>query len=96
MANALVKKARGGKLSPAPPKGPPQDEAANVKKAKPAGHAMDEERGYRAADALRTLTEARKISQDKQLMKDVHAHAAETVKSLSELLSGTVTKGRGK
>ena len=31
---------------------------------------------------------------DKQLMKDVHAHAAETVKSLTELLSGTVTKGK--
>jgi hypothetical protein len=90
MVNALVK---ASKLSPAPPKGRQQDETANVKKAKNAGHSMDDDRAMRAADALRTLTRAREISADKALMKDVHAHAAETVKSLTELLSGPV-KGR--
>jgi hypothetical protein len=96
MGNALVKSAlrsvgpKRGKLSPAPPKGEEQEESKNVRKAKNAGNGLDEERGEKAAAALRTLMESGRISKDKALMKDVHAHAAAHMKSITEALSGSV------
>lgn len=106
MGNALVKAelkrsltskpgGKGGKLAPPAPKGRQQEETENVKKAKAAGNGLDEERGEKAAAALRTLMESQRISANKELMKDVHAHAASHMKSISEVLSGPV-KRRGK
>jgi hypothetical protein len=105
MGNALVKaelkrtlasKAgkQGGKLSPPAPRGRQQEETENVKKAKAAGNGLDEERGEKAASALRTLMESSRIAKNKELMADVHAHAAAHMKSISEVLSGPVKRGR--
>jgi hypothetical protein len=105
MGNALVKaelrrgppgKGGGGKISPVPPKGEQQEETKNVKKAKPAGNGLDEERGEKAAAALKTLMESSRISKDRELMKDVHAHASSHMKSINEALSGTVKKNSRK
>ena len=105
MGNALVKAElkrsltskpgkQGGKLSPPAPKGKGQDETENVKKAKAAGNGLDEERGEKAASALRTLMESQRISKNKELMRDVLSHASDHMKSITEVLSGTVKRSK--
>lgn len=99
MANALVDGAppsKKSKLSKVAPGGPKQDESKNVKKAKNAGHSSDEDRGFRAASALRTLMESRRIQKDAELMRDVKKHASEHMKSIGEVLSGPVTMSKRK
>ncbi len=43
---------------------------------------MDEERRYKAQDALRTITQAEQFKRDKGLMKDVKALAAASMKAV--------------
>jgi len=100
MVNKLVKAAMGGKQKKQPiaakvpaPKGRPLEEASNVRTSK-GKSGMDDERMYRAKAALETLTRAEEIRKDRQLMKDVQAHAASHKASIDQALSGSVKMGR--
>lgn len=47
-----------------------------------------DERKWRAQDALRTLTEADRIRNDKTLMSDVRKHATQQISTLSKVAKG--------
>lgn len=103
MANALMKKAgkalaksKTSKKIPAPAGPGPLPEAtmAAPKSRKVAG--MDEDRYYRAKDALGTLTRAEEHKRDGRLMSDVHKVAMHEMESLNRALGGEASRSRRK
>ena len=51
----------------------------------PSGKMKEQERRWRAEDALRSINRAEEFKQDKALMKDVKALAKEQVESLKKI-----------
>lgn len=51
----------------------------------PSGKMKEQERRWRAEDALRSINRAEEFKQDKSLMKDVKALAKEQMASLSKI-----------
>lgn len=99
MANALMKKAskalgksKVAKKVPAPTGPGPMPEASMPGRRKVAG--MDEDRYYRAKDALSTLSRAEEHKRDKKLMADMHKVAAHEVESLNRALSSGASRSR--
>lgn len=75
-ANKLMGAKPKKKVNPPPPKGKGSGPMP-IRSSGRAGKAMDEERQYRAQDALSTLVRAKEHMGDKQLMGDVRRLAAE-------------------
>lgn len=97
LAKSALSKAKAPARQPAtktiaPPKGRPLEEVSAVKSSPKGKSGMDSEREWKAKDALSTLTRAEEIRRDKQLMKDVQAHAVKHKASIDQALSGVVKR----
>lgn len=101
MANALMKKAskalgksKVSKKISAPSGAGPLPEATMNRQSARKVAGMDEDRYYRAKDALGTLTRAEEHRRDKKLMADMKKVAEHEVASLNRALSGGVSRRR--